>query len=258
MGRRGGGGGFKAGRALGAIGKTPVKVKASVKQIDKGLQRIQNTLRSIQTDKSHVKAGYLGKAAKPRKRAKGEKGPALTNVQLGVTHEFGEGNIPARPHIRPAFARNRAMYLTLLKRLVAASVYNGAIPYPKALAIIGSKMAADMKKYVTTGTQIPPPNAGYPDSGYFKEKVDRGYWKRRGKRGVEGPIPAPRTLVDTGRMVGSITWAVVLRSKGDAMRGDNQLSFQDHNTRAFRERVTTDAGKWSRGSTRIISGRGLR
>lgn len=200
-----------------------VIAKFEVESIDRGLQRIQNTLRSIQTDKSYVKAGLLaGKAGKTRPDGKA----TLTSVQVGIWNEFGTAHQPARPFIRPAFEINRAAYMEILRRLVAVSVYQGKMPFSRALGIIGAKMAADMKKYVTAGPPIPPPN----EQRYFEEKVARGYHKlnkrranalKRGKVVPEGPIPPPRTLVDTGRMVGSITYAVIAKSTGDQKRGED-------------------------------------
>lgn len=226
--------------------------KLSIKKIDRGVTKIKNALRSIQVDKSYVKAGLLGKAGKARpipnlrieddhavefakaqaainpvllavlahkaKEAKAKK--PMTNVELGIIHEFGTGRIPARPFIGPAFAKNRASYIQTLKTLVKLSVYSGKMSYDRALGIMGLRMAADMKNYVTAGPPIPPPNA----PKYFQEKVEKGYWKRakrnqslqkRNKPVPEGPPLPPRTLVDTGRMVNSITHAVVLRSTGD-------------------------------------------
>jgi HK97 gp10 family phage protein len=231
-----------------------VVARFEVESIDKGLQRIQNTLKSIQTDKSYVKAGLLaGKAGKTRpaklriedeRHAEFAKAQAavnpillalfahharkaaaapLTSVQVGIFNEFGTSTQPARPFIRPAFEQNRAAYMEILRRLVQQSVYQGKMPFTRALGIIGSKMAADMKKYVTAGSPIPPPNA----PKYFQEKVERGYHKLNKRRSnakqpiSEGPIPPPRTLVDTGRMVGSITYAVIAKSTGDVKRGED-------------------------------------
>jgi hypothetical protein len=205
-----------------------ITAKFSVTSIDRGLGRIRTQLKNLQTDKSYVKAGLMGKASKPRDNARESrknKVPApLTNVQLGIIHEFGTSKIPARPFIRPAFEKQKAVYLELLKRMVRDSIYAGKMPYTRALGIIGAKMAADMKNYVTQGPQIPPPNQGYPDGGYWLEKVERGYWKaadrarraaKKNKPVREGPQLPPRTLVDTGRMIGSLTFGVVARGTGD-------------------------------------------
>lgn len=227
-------------------------IKATVSSIDKGMGRIQNVLKSMQVDRTYVKAGLLGKKAnakRPKPRIAGaellagldettraivlqmaaRKAKTLlnqdtpTNVELGIIHEFGVNaggrRIPARPFIQPAFLKHRGEYLELLRLFVKKSVYTGDMRLEVALGIIGAKMAADMKLYVTSGPQIPPPNS----PATLKAKLEAGQWnldrrrsraRKAGKPVPEGPLPPPRTLVDTGRMVGSITWAVIQKSSG--------------------------------------------
>jgi hypothetical protein len=187
----------------------------ALKEVDKGWKQLRQGLENLAERGSYVKAGLTG----PKAEKKEHKGDALSNLTLGLIHEFGApaANIPARPFILPAFRKNREEYLKLLRRFLPLA-YEGKIEWQRVLGLIGAKMAADMKDYVTGGPQIPPPNQGYPDHGYWMEKLERGQgWqdKRRASRkskGLEvqeGPLPPPRTLVDTGRMIGSITWAVV-------------------------------------------------
>jgi hypothetical protein len=239
-----------------------VSAKFSAKKIDRGWERFANGMKSLQTDKSFVKAGLLGSKANRKRKAParifGEShaaefakaqaaiNPVLlavlahagrthnsreqpTNVEIGIWNEFGSKTHPARPFIRPAFEKNRAEYLNLLALFVKAHVMTGRRTYVQTLGLIGQRMAADMKNYVTQGPQIPPPNSGYPNTerGYWAEKLRAGYWKqqkrneslaRRKKPPVEGPIPPPRTLVNTGSMVNSITYGVVARSSGDLRR----------------------------------------
>ena len=180
-------------KGLGLVLKARgVAGKLSIKKIDRGLNRIQRVLKSIKQDKSYVKAGLLGKANKQRK-------DGISNVQLGVIHEFGTSTIPARPFISTAFKQHRAEYRALLERL-GKGVYSGKLEYVRALGIVGQKMAADMKNYVTQGAGVPPPNA--PST-----------LARKAAKGNNGE--PPRTLVDTGAMVGSITYEVVTRGSGD-------------------------------------------
>lgn len=190
----------------------------ALKEVDKGWKQIVQGLENLAQRGSYVKAGLTGPKAE-KKEHKGAGGEPLSNVALGLIHEFGApaANIPARPFILPAFQKHKPEYLALLKRFLPLA-YEGKIGWQRVLGLIGAKMAADMKDFVTGGPQIPPPNQGYPDHGYWLEKLERGQgWqdKRRASRkskGLdvqEGPLPPPRTLVDTGRMVGSITWAVV-------------------------------------------------
>lgn len=184
------------GKGLGFVFRARgVTGKIKLKKIDRGLDRIKRVLRSVKADKSYVKAGLIGKANKQR-----SDGSGLTNVQLGVIHEFGTATVPARPFISAAFRRHRAEYQELLRRL-GAGVYSGKMDYPRALGIVGQKMAADMKNYVTAGPQIPPPNA----PATLARKQAKGQTNAGG---------GPRTLVDTGAMVGSITYEVVTRGSG--------------------------------------------
>lgn len=197
--------------------------RVSVSAINKGLDQIRTKLKNLQADRTYVKAGLTGTKATKRRKEKG-KAAALTNVELGIIHEFGTSTIPARPFIKPAFLKHKAEYLSLLAEIVKGSVYAGNMRLDRALGIIGSKMAADMKNFVTQGPMIKPFNQGYPDRGYWLQKLMKGQeWrdnerKRRRARNMpvlEGPTAPPRTLVDTGRMVGAITWGVVHASTGD-------------------------------------------
>ena len=98
-----------------------------------------------------------------------------------------------------------------------ASGLAGAHEYLRLLNLIGMKMAADMKGYITQGAGVPPPNA----PATLARKLRKGSWKRKpmpalddfGRLKDPGAAGTPRPLVDTGRMVGSLTWLV--RRGGD-------------------------------------------
>lgn len=204
--------------------------KFSAKRIDRGLDRIRNVLSSIETDRSYAKAGVMGKeAVAPRPAEPGEEEGAerLTNVKLATIHEFGAPSrgIPERSFIRAPFAQHREEYIELLAALVKAAVYEGRMPYTKALRIVALKMATDMKLHVTTGPGVQPPNA----PATIERKIKKGLWNleaRNAKRRKQGKpliaqkdLPNPRALVDTGRLVGSITWAVVVKDTADIRAG---------------------------------------
>lgn len=198
------------------VGRGGARARVGLKVTQGAAMKTINTWESLKHDDSHVKAGVIGSKSKKRPApAKGVQAP--TNVDLAIAHEFGTARIPARPFIGPSFEGGRKEYLALLRKIVKAKVYTGDLQFKQALGIVGAKMAADMKGYVTQGPEIPPPNA----PAYLQRKIERGQWKidkrranarRTGKPVAEGPIPPPRTLVDTGRMVGSITWEVVEQS----------------------------------------------
>lgn len=175
------------------IMRASARSTAFVKRTDRGLKNIKNVFKSISQNKDYVKAGVLGGAARP------DDGK-LTNAMVAVLNEYGTSRTEPRPFIKPSFENNRHAYMAILKTLVAKKVYTGKMDYAAALSVIGLKMASDMKAYVTRGPEVPPPNA--PSTLARKRSLNA----RRAPGIDQGE---PRTLVDTGRMVASITFAVV-------------------------------------------------
>lgn len=165
-----------------------MKARANIRKNTRGLDAFKKALSRIDKDRPIVKVGLLG-----TKNAK-RRGEALTNPELGIVHEFGTSRIPARPFLRPSVAKNAQKYEQLLAAALKKAI-TGETAYEKSLALIGQVAAADVKNYVTQGAPIPPPNA--PATLRRKEALTR--------RGSTG---SPRTLVDTGRMVGAITYAI--------------------------------------------------
>lgn len=143
---------------------------------------------------AYVKVGLLGARAQKKLKAHG----GLTNVELGMIHEFGAPSrgIPERSWIRSTFDAMRSEHLALIRKLVVG-IYDQKISPKQALGLIGAKVAADIKKRVTTGEGIPPPLA---------EETTR----RKG---------SDRPLVDTGRMVGAVSWRVVMGGKETELEG---------------------------------------
>ena len=174
-----------------------VRAKFSMSVANQGWQRVKNVLKSVEQSKSYVIAGVVGAGA-----AKDE-GGGMTSGSLALIHEFGApaAGIPARPFVMASFRKHKAEYVKALGKLVE-NVVQGKMDYEQGLGMIGARMAYDMKAYVTQGPQIPPPNA----PAVLRRKLEAGSWKKT-------PGGAPRTLVDTGRMVGSLTW--VVRKGGD-------------------------------------------
>lgn len=174
---------------------------AYVKTIDSGWKRIQELAKSIKNGDAYVKAGVLGSKAQEIHDEQAAAAPGgsewkpLTNVKLALIHEYGtrDGHVPERSFVRSSFRKHRAGYEALLARLVGDAVLTGRMSYEKALALVGMKMASDMRQGIRDF--IPPPNA--PST--LKRKLAL---TRPGSTGQ--PIP----LIDTGRLLGSITYAV--------------------------------------------------
>ena len=183
-----------------------LRMRSSMKKIDRGRAKMSNLISSLNTSKSYVKVGLLGDS-----RAKRPAGD-LTNAELGIIHEFGTSRIPARPFIGAAFRKHAEEYRLLFRALVTKFVRAGDRSYLNVLGLLGAKAAADFKNFVTAGSPIAPPNAASTIAR--KSRRDDQIWQAKAtKKGAvrEGPAMAPRTLVDTGRMVGAITYAVVQR-----------------------------------------------
>lgn len=199
--------------------------KFSVSAIGPGLSELKKALKAITVGDAYVVAGVTGKQATvPHEEGKSEE---LTNVRLALIHELGApaAGIPARPWVSGSYNKNRGTYRDMLtavvRKAIVAGVTNGidgADTYLQGLKLIGLKMATDMKEYVVGGAPIPPPNS----PAVLARKLEKGQaeLQRRQRKAVKaGKDPAtvkvgdPRTLVDTGRMVGAVTWAV--RRKGE-------------------------------------------
>jgi hypothetical protein len=188
-----------------------IRITTKLKRIDRGRIKIQNLLRSVRDGDSFVKVGLLGSKKSARS---GEK---LTNAKLAIMMEYGTPRAPARPFIGPAFQKHRAEYAARLRELLKSLVNPGHKSYTDVLNMLGLKASADFKNFVTQGSEVPPPNA--PSTLAKKMRRDMANWEAKGRRSrkrpgtvKEGPVMAPRTLVDTGRMVGAISHVVVRRS----------------------------------------------
>lgn len=190
--------------------------KFELSQVGPGLEELKKFAQALTVGDAYVVAGFTGDAA----QKKGSNGRP-SSVELGLIHEFGapEVGVPARPFILASFQKHRAEYRRMLevavRKGIAAGVVSGtkgAAEYLRLLNLIGLKMATDMKAYVTQGPPIPPPNA----PATLARKMRKGSWKKRampaldefGRLKEPGAAGTPRPLVDTGRMVGSITWAL--------------------------------------------------
>ena len=161
---------------------------AKVTDKDRGWKRLQALAQQLASQDVHVKVGVLDDG-----RAGSEVRDGITTGQLAVAMEFGTATIPARSWVGLTFDRARAEIQADMQRLLW-SVVEGKITVDKALNVLGAKYSAAVKNTVTQGEQIPPPNA--------PSTLARKMAKTRA-----GAANAVRTLIDTGRMIGAVTWA---------------------------------------------------
>jgi hypothetical protein len=163
-----------------------------VKRIDRGLRKLQELATAIAERGAYVKAGFVGE-----KGAKNHEGTAaLTNIELGMFHEFGTSYMPARPFLRPSFYAHRAQYKGMLSALVRKAVYTQKISFEQALGLIGQKMVADMRAFVIAQDPSWAPLA--EETLRRKEALSRP--------GSQGGV---KTLIDTGRMLNAISYEIV-------------------------------------------------
>jgi hypothetical protein len=173
------------------VSKKP-RVTMTIHEKDRGWKEFAAFIADIKRDQPHVKVGVLDDGGKGSDDHGG-----FTNAQLAAIHEFGseDGTIPERSFIRSTLTANIQEYKRILTKIVRG-IYMRKLTPERGLGLLGAQVAADIKKRVTTGDEVPPPNA--PSTLARKEKL-----RRKGSKGL------PRTLVDTGRMIGSVSWAVV-------------------------------------------------
>jgi hypothetical protein len=157
-----------------------MKLTVETKAIDKGIAAFRRRLALLRLRKSYVKAGVLGK--------KSSRAGVMTNAQLASIHEYGLGKVPPRPFIQPPFVLHKADYLDLLRKGYAQAMRtNNPDAFRRVLALIGQKMAADIRNYVTQGPGVMPPNSPRTIA-------------RKG---------SSRPLVDTGQMIRAVEYEVV-------------------------------------------------
>lgn len=164
-----------------------------MRETDRGLRRLREAWR-LASGTTTVKVGLI-EGGRERDPADG-----VTNAQLGAIHEFGSSNVPARPWLLPAIKKNHDKYVATI-RTIATQILAGKMTTVRGLNLLGAMAATDVKNYVTQGTPIPPPNA--PSTLWRKVKGARGMDR------LDAAVGQVRTLVDTGRMIGAVTWRVV-------------------------------------------------
>lgn len=161
----------------------PGKVKVVVK--DHGWRTLMKNLKHI--DRARVHVGVL-----QNEKAEGDNEDGFDLVALAATHEFGssDGHTPERSFIRSTF-RGPPAWLVAITTRVAKPVLEGRLDIERGLGLIGAVATAQIKETIvekrTTG---PEPQDNAPST--------------IARKGSSTP------LVDTGRLLNSISWRVFL------------------------------------------------
>lgn len=141
-------------------------------------------------DRAYVKVGVIASEA-------GTEDGGIGLAELAAVHEFGspEVGIPERSFIRRTFAN--APWLPSFTAKLAKAVITGGMPVARALAILGTKGAQEVKATIVDERVTPR----LEDSDAGRRTI-----ARKG---------SSVTLVDTARLVNGISYEVVLDDRGE-------------------------------------------
>lgn len=131
---------------------------------------------------ARVKVGIIGAEA-----AEEHKGTGATNAEIGAAHEFGTSTIPERSWLRSTFRdpAKREQLRKLQARLLR-ELMNGRITVVQAMGLLGAWAMGAIKLTITRDGHFAP--------------LKPATIARKG---------STKPLIDTGQMVGAITWAVI-------------------------------------------------
>lgn len=134
-------------------------------------------------EKAHVKVGILANKGGNEKH---DPESGATVAQIAAWNEYGTKTIPERPFIRSTFANREGDLEKVVARL-AGHFVEGRVSLSRALDTLGAWGANAIRRTVTSGPGMRPPNS----PATIKAKG------------------SARPLVDTGRMLGAVSWEVV-------------------------------------------------
>lgn len=162
-------------------------VRAKFKLFDKGERRLDRLREVMAKANGYIKAGVLEEdEARLVKEITGLASEQLTNAEIAFVHEFGAGNNPERSFVRAAFDANRDAYLSMLERMVPL-IMDEKLTARRALELVGQRLAADIKRRIQSGISPALSESTIAAKG--------------------SSVP----LIDTGQLVGSVTYAYVPR-----------------------------------------------
>lgn len=160
-----------------------MRMSVDIVERDLGMMEIFKRVKAAGAG-GYAKVGVLDSGAGAASRDGG-----LTSAQIAAVHEFGsrDGSIPERSFIRSTLAEERPKYVALFRTLLTQFL-RGRGTIERLLGIVGATAATDVKKKVTAGSGVGPANAASTIA-------------RKG---------SDRPLIDTARMLGAMTWDVIL------------------------------------------------
>lgn len=96
----------------------------------------------------------------------------LQTAAVATSHEFGLG-VPPRPMLRPVHDQNLLRYRALIRNLFGRVVW-GSLSIEGALVVIGSRIEADVKRWITSGPHEPLSDVTIQRKGSSRPLIDTG------------------------------------------------------------------------------------
>lgn len=147
-------------------------------------------LKQMGKPQPHVKVGIIGE------KGGNETQDGITMVELGAIHELGapKANIPERSFIRRTFNVKQKELGQTIGALLKQVNWRNPKSIEDALGKLGAWGAAQVKNTITEGPGLTAAGGGFPGEPLKDRTIAR--------KGSDRP------LVDTGRLLNSITWKV--------------------------------------------------
>lgn len=167
-----------------------MKVTANIKEVDKGYNRLKQTLSKLNRGQNSVDVGLFGEG-KVKETAKSSKAKSITAPELviiGATHEFGspQKNIPERSYLRATLQEHKDEVTALFSQRVPELLLKGE----------------DVKKFLD--------KIGVWFTGLVQKKIVTGPFKKLKQKTIDAK-GSSKPLIDTGRLRQSITYRVVTK-----------------------------------------------
>ena len=102
-----------------------------------------------------------------------------SGILVGATHEFGSvsAGIPERSFLRSTVHENRREYLAIIRK-IAIKIIEGAFTSEKALNLLGTKVAEDVKQKIVDLTSPPNTEGTIASKGSSNPLIDTGHLRQ--------------------------------------------------------------------------------
>lgn len=165
-----------------------MKATITYKEVDRGYEKLKQTLAKISHGQNTVDVGLFGegKVKETARSKKSDKVSAPELVVIGATHEFGspQKNIPERSYLRATLEEHKEEVTALFSQSVPELLLKGQ----------------DVKKFLD--------KIGVWFTGLVQKKIVTGPFEKLNQKTIDAK-GSDKPLIDTGRMRQSITYRVV-------------------------------------------------